>query len=179
MSSSNELLIQLLEGLFHDCATHDLDVCRWLAEEDPTEVYVAGTANYKDIGAIPDVDTAIIVLRFASSKIATIDLSRKAEYGYDQRIEVHGEKGMLKAENPFKTSVVSCTKDGHNQDVSSFSFQQRYIQTYAIELNHFMDVVEGKAEPMISHDDARKVCILANACDESLKTSLPVKVVYN
>jgi myo-inositol 2-dehydrogenase/D-chiro-inositol 1-dehydrogenase len=165
--------------IFHDCASHDLDLQRWITGEEPTEVYVAASSFIKDIKDINDWDTALITLKYKSGIVGSIDLSRKAVYGYDQRVEVLGDKGMLKAENINSTAVQYATVDGIRNDPYYYSFPQRYDITYNNELQHFIEVLQGKTKPHISHIDARNNAILANACEKSAKTGDKVLIRYD
>lgn len=136
--------LKISGGIFHDCGSHDIDVCRWVLNEDPYEVFAVASAFNPDIKAIDDFDTVLITLRYPSGAIANIDLSRKAAYGYDQRIEVLGDKGMLQSQNRQPTTTILSTDKGLNSDPFCYSFPQRYEHAYAIELDHFVDVLEGK-----------------------------------
>ena len=164
--------------IFHDCGSHDIDVCRWIAGEDPCEVYAAASSFNKDIKALEDWDTVLITLKFPSGVIASIDLSRKAAYGYDQRIEVLGDKGMLQAMNRQPTTVVLSNDEGVSTDPYCYSFPQRYDQTYALEMDHFADILSKKVDPLLSHDDARKVNIIADGAELSCQTGKPVTLKY-
>jgi myo-inositol 2-dehydrogenase/D-chiro-inositol 1-dehydrogenase len=164
--------------IFHDCGSHDIDVCRWIAGEDPTEVFAVATAFNKDIKALEDWDTVLITLKFPSGVIASIDLSRKAVYGYDQRIEVLGDNGMIQAMNKQPTTVVLSNQQGIKTDPYCYSFPQRYVEAYALELDHFADIIAKKVEPLLSHDDARKVNIIADGAELSCMTGKPVTLKY-
>jgi len=164
--------------IFHDCGSHDIDVCRWIAGEDPHEVFAAASSFNPDIKALEDWDTVLITLKFPSGIIASIDLSRKAAYGYDQRIEVLGDKGMLQAMNRQPTTVVLSNDEGVSTDPYCYSFPQRYDQTYALEMDHFADIIANKAVPLLSHDDARKVNIIADGAELSCQTGKPVTLKY-
>ncbi len=110
-------------GLFRDMMIHDLDMARFLLGEEPVEVHAVGSSLVDPaIGAAGDVDTAAVLLKTASGKIAQISNSRRATYGYDQRIEVHGSKGMLRAGNVHETTVEIATGSGFKADpVQNFS----------------------------------------------------------
>jgi len=165
--------------IFHDCASHDMDMVRWLTGEDPVEVFAVGTAFNPEIGNMKDWDTIMITLKFPSGIVANIDNSRFAAYGYDQRIEAFGDKGMVQAMNQTPTSVIVSNENGVSTDPYLHSFPQRYEKTYATELAHFVDIIQGKAEPKLTHDDIRKVTLIANACEHSCETGQPVKITYN
>jgi len=165
--------------IFHDCGSHDIDVCRWILGEDPVEVFAVASAFKKEIKEMHDWDTVLISLKYPSGAIASIDLSRKAAYGYDQRIEVLGDKGMVQAMNKQPTTMILSTDHGIESDPYCYSFPQRYEHAYALELDHFADIISKGATPLLSHDDARKVAIIADAAERSAETGLPVKVSYD
>jgi len=165
--------------VFHDCGSHDIDVCRWILGEDPVEVFSVANAFNKDIKAMGDWDTVLISLKYPSGAIASIDLSRKAAYGYDQRIEVLGDKGMVQAMNKQPTSMILSTDVGINSDAYCYSFPQRYVEAYALELDHYADVIQKGTEPRLSHDDARKVAIIADAAEKSAETGKVVTLKWD
>jgi myo-inositol 2-dehydrogenase/D-chiro-inositol 1-dehydrogenase len=141
------------------------------------EVYAVGSALVDPaIGDAGDVDTAAVTLRTASGKICQISNSRRATYGYDQRIEAHGSKGLLRAGNMTQTTVESATAAGFTTDPALPFFLERYASAYRAELDAFIDaLVDGKP---ISPDgtDGLKSLVLADAAAESVKTGVPVKV---
>jgi len=170
--------LKISGGIFHDCGSHDIDVCRWVVGEDPCEVFASASAFKKEIKDINDYDTVLINLKFPGGALGSIDLSRKAAYGYDQRIEVLGDKGMVQAMNRQPTTMVLSTENGIQTDPYCYSFPQRYDVTYALELDHFVDVVLGKAQPRLSHQDARAVAIIADAAEESARSGKAVAIKY-
>merc|ERR1711879_775876 len=118
-------------------------------------------------------------LRFPSGALATIDLSRHARYGYDQRIEVHATEGMLQAENQRPTTVVHSSENGRSVDANCYSFPQRYAVAYEAELGHFVDaILSTEVVLQVTHEDVRKVAIIADAATQALKSGLPVKIDY-
>jgi myo-inositol 2-dehydrogenase/D-chiro-inositol 1-dehydrogenase len=165
--------------IFHDCGSHDIDLCRWILNEDPYEVFAVASAFNKDIKEMHDWDTVLISMKYPSGAIASIDLSRKAAYGYDQRIEVLGDKGMVQAMNKQPTSVILSNDASIQSDTYCYSFPQRYVEAYAMELDHFADVVQKNVEPRLSHDDARKVAIVADAAERSAETGKPVTLKWD
>jgi len=170
--------LKISGGIFHDCGSHDIDVCRWVVGEDPHEVFCTASAFNPDIKAINDFDTVLMTLKFPSGAIASIDLSRKACYGYDQRIEVLGDKGMVQAMNRQPTTCIVSNDQGVHSDTYCYSFPQRYVETYAIELEHFVDVMHG-APLKLTHEDARKVAIIADAAEVSARTGQKVVISYD
>jgi len=173
--------LKISGGIFHDCASHDIDVCRWIAGEDPVSVYGQGTCFNKEIDALGlgDWDNITLSLKFPSGILGLIDISRHATYGYDQRIEVLGSKGMLQAENERQTTVILSNENGTTIDPTRHSFPQRYVITYATELDHFADVVEGKVQPLLIHNDARKSAIIADAATKSAQTGQVIALHYD
>jgi myo-inositol 2-dehydrogenase/D-chiro-inositol 1-dehydrogenase len=154
-------------GIFWDSTVHDFDMVCWLAGETPSTVYASGHAFIPFIKEAGDVDTVVVTLKFPSGKIGIIDQSRHAVYGYDQRLEVFGENGMLVAENKQPTTTIYSNAAGIHEDRIEDSFQVRYLQAYQRELEHFADVVEGKADLLHKHKDTLLTMQLAAACNES------------
>jgi myo-inositol 2-dehydrogenase/D-chiro-inositol 1-dehydrogenase len=165
--------------IFHDCGSHDFDLCRWISGEDPIEVHSYATAFNPDIKALHDWDTVVVHMKFPSGALAMVDLSRKATYGYDQRIEVLGDKGMIQSNNQQRTSNLIHLENGISSDPNLYSFQQRYEKAYSLEFDHFVDVIVGKAEPRLTHDDVRKVTLIADAAERSAELGKPVLVKYD
>ena len=135
-------------GLFRDMMIHDFDMARFLLGEEPVEVYALGSALVDPaIGKAGDVDTAAVMLKTASGKICQISNSRRATYGYDQRIEVHGSKGMLSAGNVHETTVSFAGTTGFAADPVQNFFLERYAGAYRAEIEAFIDVVEKGSKP--------------------------------
>jgi myo-inositol 2-dehydrogenase/D-chiro-inositol 1-dehydrogenase len=156
---------------------HDFDIVTWILGEMPTEVY-ATASNLVDpeIGKAGDIDTAMVVLKTKSGAIAQISNSRRAVYGYDQRIEAFGSKGMLQAGNQVANTVTFSGEPGVVGEKPLHFFLERYDAAYRVELQHFIDCVLGKAKPATSIEDGRNALALAEAAVQSLKTGAPVKV---
>jgi myo-inositol 2-dehydrogenase/D-chiro-inositol 1-dehydrogenase len=163
-------------GLFRDMMIHDFDLARWMLGEAPTEVYaVASNLVDPEIGKVGDIDTAMVVLKTKSGCIAQISNSRRAVYGYDQRVEAFGSKGMLQAGNQTATTVTFSGEPGVTGDKPLHFFLERYAEAYRAELQHFVDCCLGKAKPATSIEDGRNAIALAEAAVQSLKTGHPVK----
>jgi myo-inositol 2-dehydrogenase/D-chiro-inositol 1-dehydrogenase len=163
-------------GLFRDMMIHDFDLARWMLGEAPTEVYaVASNLVDPEIGKVGDIDTAMVVLKTKSGCIAQISNSRRAVYGYDQRVEAFGSKGMLQAGNQTATTVTFSGEPGVTGDKPLHFFLERYAEAYRAELQHFVDCCLGKAKPATSIEDGRNAIALAEAAVQSLKTGQPVK----
>ena len=169
--------IKVSGGLFRDMMIHDLDMARWLLGEEPVEVFAAAS-NLVDpaIGDAGDVDTAVVTLKTAGGALCQISNSRRAVYGYDQRIEVFGSGGMLRAGNRVPTTVELTTGDGAVTDKPLFFFLERYADAYRVELDHFLDCLEGETAPSADAVDGRKALVLADAAVESLRSGGPVRL---
>jgi len=172
--------LKISGGVFHDCGSHDIDMQRWITGEDPYEVFATGTAFIPEIKQMNDFDTVAMLLKFPSGAIGMIDLDRTCAYGYDQRIEVHAEKGNLKAENKYKTSVVLANKSGTLHDTVNHTFTDRYPEAYRAEIDHFLDLLFGiEKTPRLSHEDVRRTALVADACQKSAETGKSIQLVYN
>ncbi len=165
-------------GLFRDMMIHDFDMARFLMGEEFVVVQALGSSLVdKAIGVAGDVDTAAVQMQTASGRIAVITNSRRATYGYDQRMEVHGSKGMLSARNVHNTTVELHNAQGTMADPVQNFFLERYSQAYANELNTFIAAVEtGNRNPKPSGFDGLQAQILADAATVSWQTGKPVKV---
>ena len=164
-------------GLFRDMMIHDFDMARWLTGEDAVELH-AMAANLIDpeIGEVGDVDTAIVTLRMASGRLCQIATSRRAAYGYDQRIECHGALGMLRADNVTLTTVEVADKSGFRRDPAEPFFLERYGAAYKAELAAFVEAVSSGAAPSPSGADGLAALRLADKAAESVATGQPVKI---
>ncbi len=165
-------------GLFRDMMIHDFDMARFLMGEEFVIVNALGSSLVdKGIGEAGDVDTAAVQMQTASGRIAVITNSRRATYGYDQRMEVHGSKGMLSARNVHNTTVELHNADGIKADPIQNFFVERYVAAYANELNTFIAAVDsGNRDPRPNGFDGLQAQKLADAATESWKTGKPVKV---
>lgn len=168
--------VKVSGGLFRDMMIHDFDTARWLLGEEPVEVFASASVLVdKAIGDAGDVDSAMVQMRTASGKLCHIQNSRRATYGYDQRIEVFGEKGMLQAGNKVETTVVRSGADGVTGTRPLDFFLERYADAYRVEMNHFVTAVREKKPMWTGAKDGRQALVLAEAALESLKTRKPVE----
>jgi myo-inositol 2-dehydrogenase / D-chiro-inositol 1-dehydrogenase len=165
-------------GIFADMMIHDFDMARFLMGEEFVIVNALGSALVdKAIGEAGDVDTAAVQMQTASGKIAVITNSRRATYGYDQRFEVHGSKGMIHPKNIHNTTVEVLSAAGYKADPIQNFFLERYMAAYSNELNAFISAVEkGDRNPRPSGFDGLQAQKLAEAATESWKTGKPVRV---
>ncbi|MHB1109352.1 MAG: inositol 2-dehydrogenase [Devosia sp.] len=166
-------------GLFRDMMIHDFDMARFLLgeNEEPVLVHALGSVlTDPAIAPTGDVDTASVQMQTASGKIVVITNSRRATYGYDQRIEVHGSKGMLRAGNVHTTTLERADADGFTADVIQNFFIDRYAAAYAAEIAAFLDAIEKGTEPHADGHDGLMAQKLAEAATQSRKTGQAVKI---
>lgn len=155
-------------GLFRDMMIHDLDLARFLLSEEPTSVFATGSCQVDPaIGEAGDVDTAAVTLTTASGTICQITNSRRASYGYDQRIEVHGENGMLSAANVHETTVEQATDNGFTRSPAKHFFLERYEAAYRAEMVHFVECVAAGQPCSPTVRDGLAAQRLADAAQQS------------
>jgi myo-inositol 2-dehydrogenase/D-chiro-inositol 1-dehydrogenase len=164
-------------GLFRDMTIHDFDMARFLLGEEPVSAFAVGS-NLVDpaIGKLGDIDSAAIILTTASGKIAQINNSRRATYGYDQRIEVHGSKGMVSAENIRETTVEVATATGYTRDPLQNFFMTRYTQAYRNEIMAFVAAIQSGAAMAPSGNDGLMALRIAEAALRSSKEGKAVAI---
>ncbi len=169
--------IKVSGGLFRDMMIHDFDMARWLLGEEPVEVQAFGACRVDPaIAEAGDIDTAVVVLKTANGTLAQISNSRRAVYGYDQRIEAFGSKGMLQADNQTATRVVHSGRHGVCADKPLDFFLERYVEAYRSELDDFVSMVGEGRKPLAGVEDGRQALVLAEAALESLRRERAVKV---
>ena len=164
-------------GIFRDMTIHDFDMARFLlGEEVETVSAQASVLVDSEIGKAGDFDSVSVMLRTASGKHATISNSRRAAYGYDQRIEVHGSKGAVGAENQRAVSIELADAKGYRRPPLLDFFMTRYIAAYANEIATFIAIVGGKATPTATGEDGLRALALADAALKSVAEHRVVKV---
>ena len=169
--------IKVSGGLFRDMTIHDFDMARFVLSEEVVSVSALASCKVDAaIGEAGDVDTAVITMATASGKLAQISNSRRASFGYDQRIEVHGSKGMLSAQNVNENTVVSHTKSGITSAKPLHFFLQRYEAAYRAELDSFVRCLMGEAVKTPTMDDGMQALVLAEAALLSLQQGRTVMV---
>lgn len=167
--------VRVSGGLFKDMAIHDFDMARHLLGEEPAEVFAWGSCLVDPaIGEAGDIDTARVMLRTASGKLCVIANSRRSGFGYDQRVEAFGSKGMVRADNELESTVGVWDEGGARSDVFRNFFLDRYAQAYRAEMAHFADLLAGRAAPAITYDDGVAALRLAEAAATSVLTGRPV-----
>jgi myo-inositol 2-dehydrogenase / D-chiro-inositol 1-dehydrogenase len=169
--------VRVSGGLFKDMAIHDFDMARWLLGEEPSEVFAWGSCLVDPaIAEAGDVDTARTVLKTASGRLCVIANSRRSGFGYDQRIEVYGSGGMIRADNVVESTVRTWTEDGAQGDRFQNFFLDRYRDAYRAEMAHFADILDGRAAPEVGYADGVAALALAEAAAASLRSGRPVRL---
>ena len=164
-------------GIFLDMMIHDFDMARFLMGDEVEEVYTAGGVMVDPaFKAEGDLDTALVVLHFRGGAIGTIDNSRKAVFGYDQRVEILGSKGKIATENRYPNQVVVSGEKSVYTDLPLNFFMQRYTESFALELEMFVRaVLEGKPTP-VTGADGRAPVVMALAARKSFDEHRPVRL---
>jgi len=169
--------IKVSGGMFLDMTIHDFDMARYISGKKVKEVYAKATVKVDpEIGDAGDVDTAVITLTFEDDSMAVIDNCRKAAYGYDQRLEVFGSKGMAQMENNFPNSHKLYTEAGVSGDLPLHFFLERYDASYNQEIREFIDaLVSGGAMPVDGEDGLISIA-MGLAAKKSVEEKRPVKM---
>lgn len=167
--------VKVSGGLFRDMMIHDFDMANFLMGDVAKTVHAAGTSIVDpEIGKAGDVDTAVVTLTYADGRIAVIKNSRRAVYGYDQRVEILGSEGLLSAGNVLENTVSKATKQGVTSAKPEFFFLERYMRAYAAEWDAFVaTVLDGAAIPVTLKDGVAALA-LAEAATASVKSGQPV-----
>jgi myo-inositol 2-dehydrogenase/D-chiro-inositol 1-dehydrogenase len=164
-------------GIFIDMMIHDFDMARFQAGSGITEVYAAGAVLVDpEIGKAGDVDTALVTLKFANGAIGVIDNSRKAVYGYDQRVEVFGSKGAAAAENDLPNTVKLSNASGVIGEKPLYFFLERYKDAFINEMISFTNGVLNKKPAAVTGEDGLENMYAALAAAKSLKEKRPVTI---
>ena len=170
-------------GLFRDKTVHDFDLTRFiLGNKDPiVEIFAHGENLFsKSVKKTNDLDTAMFTMKSESGVLCHINNSRRAVYGYDQRVEIFGSKGMIISDNQSPTSVKKFNKNITNsEDPLYYFFIERYDQAYKNQLENFVNCIINKKPTSVNFEDGRKALIIANAAYESLANKQTVKINYS
>lgn len=169
--------IKVSGGIFLDMTIHDFDMARYLMGSEVTQVFVAGGVMVDPkIGEAGDLDTAITTLWFANGAIGTIDNSRQAVYGYDQRVEVLGSDGMAAVSNNLPDTHVHSTRDGVYSSKPLYFFLERYTESFVNEMSEFIESVRSNTATAVTGADGRAPVAIGMAALKSYKENRPVKL---
>ena len=164
-------------GLFRDMMIHDFDMANFIMDDLPVSISAIGSSLVDpEIGAAGDIDTAAVTLTYADGRIAVIKNSRRAVYGYDQRLELLGSDGLLQAQNMLESTVVKSTVDGVQSAKPTYFFLERYMQAYQAEWAAFVDAVNDAAPIPVSLADGVAALAMAEAAAKSAETGQPVQL---
>jgi len=169
--------VKVSGGIFLDMTIHDFDMARFVTGSEVVEVYARGALRSEsEFGEAGDFDTALVTLVHADGCLTAIDNSRRAVYGFDQRVEVFGSDGMAASENPPAHTAVVRTAEGSRGAPLPFFFLERYIPSYLREWAAFVDAVRTGAPPPVGAADARAPLVIGLAAWRSLHERRPVAV---
>ncbi len=167
--------IKVSGGLFRDMMIHDFDMATFMMGEAPVSIMAVGSSVVdSEIGEAGDVDTAAVTMTYADGRIAVIKNSRRAVYGYDQRVELLGSEGLLQAQNMLENTVVKSTTAGVTGAKPTYFFLERYMPAYAAEWSAFVEAVNAGSALPVSLDDGITALAMAEAATKSAKTGQPV-----
>lgn len=162
-------------GIYNDMTIHDFDMARFLVGDEVVRLFATGRALVDPkIAEAGDIDTTTILLEFASGATGVIENSRKAVYGYDQRVEVFGSGGAIRIDNNYPNTAIISGQEQVHRDLPLNFFMERYLASYLAEVQQFVDaVIEGKPSPL-SGEEGRIPVVMALAAKKSLETRQPV-----
>ncbi len=169
-------------GFFRDTTIHDFDLSRFILGDDPIVQVSAFGENLFDenVKIAKDLDTAMFILKSKSGVLIHINNSRRAVYGYDQRVEVFGSKGMVISNNQTINSLERYTASStSSKDLIHFFFIERYQQAYRDQFNSFVETIKTNKKPKVTFDDGQKALIIANAAYESYQNKKTVDINYD
>ena len=169
--------VKVSGGLFRDMMIHDFDMANFIMGAAPVSIFAAGSSIVDPgIGAAGDVDTAVVTLSYADGRVAVIKNSRRAVYGYDQRVELLGSEGLLQAQNMLENTIVKSTAQGVTGAKPTYFFLERYMPAYAAEWGAFVAAVTSGAAVPVSLADGVAALAMAEAATRSARTGLPVRL---
>jgi myo-inositol 2-dehydrogenase/D-chiro-inositol 1-dehydrogenase len=169
--------IKVSGGLFRDMMIHDFDMANFMMGEPPVSIMATGSSIVdREIGDAGDVDTAVVTMTYADGRIAVIKNSRRAVYGYDQRLELLGSEGLLQAQNMIENTVVKSTATGVSGAKPTYFFLERYMPSYAAEWAAFVEAFTSGSALPVTLDDGITALAMAEAATRSAKSGQPVRV---
>lgn len=171
--------VKVSGGIFADMTIHDFDMARYLLNDEIVEVYATGNVLIDEkIMEYDDVDTAITVLKFRGGSMGVIDNSRKAVYGYDQRIEIFGSDGMISVNNKLEDETMIANSRSFQISKPLYFFLERYQEAYLNEMKEFVSSIINNSNPPVSGMDGKIAILIAEAAKKSLKERKPIKLEY-
>lgn len=170
--------VEVCGGLLRDMTIHDFDLARFMLDEEPVEVFAMANALVDpNTGMeLDDFDTAMVQMRTVSGKQCHINNCRQAAYGYDQRVELHGSKGMVISGNKTPTAVQRFGATGQVADTYLDFFIERYEESFAAEIDAFVEAFEQGTSPEVGFEDGRMALVLAEAAYKSIAENRMVQV---
>ena len=169
--------IKVSGGLFRDMMIHDFDMTNFIMGETPVSISASGACLVDpEIGRVGDIDTAVVTLSYADGKLAVIKNSRRAAYGYDQRLELLGADGLLQAHNTLENTVVKSTGQGVISAKPTYFFIERYMPAYKAEWAAFVAAVQEGDDMPVSLQDGVQALAMAEAAQRSFDSSKPVRL---
>ena len=169
--------IKVSGGMFRDMMIHDFDMTNFIMDETPVSISASGACLVDpEIGRAGDIDTAVVTLSYADGKLAVIKNSRRAAYGYDQRLELLGSDGLLQAQNMLENTVVKSTGQGVISAKPTYFFIERYMPAYKAEWAAFVAAVQEGDDMPVSLQDGVQALAMADAAQRSFDSSRPVRL---
>ena len=164
-------------GIFFDMTIHDFDMARFLVGREVEEVYATGSVRIDPaVAEMGDLDTVVVMLKFDGGVVCTIENSRQAVYGYDQRVEVFGGGGSIRVDNNFPNAVTIGGKKTIYRDLPLNFFVERYADSYLEEMQQFVNAVLSGAPPPVSGQDGRVPTVMGHAAQLSSRENRPVRL---
>jgi len=165
-------------GIFLDMTIHDFDMAQFLIDSPIVELYATGGVRVDPaIGEVGDLDTVVILLKYANGATAIIENCRQAAYGYDQRVEVFGSAGTVRVDNIYPNSAILSTQTSVRRDLPLHFFLDRYTDSYITEMNCFLDAIRTGRPSPVPGDEARIPVVMAIAARMSIQENRPVRLV--
>jgi len=173
-----------LGSIWEDFLIHDFDTAVWLVcgadkASWPTTIYASGGQLLEELQGSSCLDTALVNIQFPNGTLVSIEASRYSPGGYDQRLEAITRTATIQAENPLRSAVKIVTPTEGNIDLFEYSFPQRYGQAYTKEIERFIEVANGTAQPVVSRDECLLVAKLVEAADLSFREKRQVQLKYD
>lgn len=169
--------VKVSGGIFYDMVVHDFDMARFLTGSEVVEVFASAAVRIdEEIGKAGDYDTAVVTLKFENGVIGVIDASRKAVYGYDQRVEAFGSKGAVAIGNDTLSTTVLSNEDGVLSEKPKYFFLERYMGAFTEEKVQFFNAIKNDSTPPVGGFDGLISVVIAEAAKRSAAENRPVKI---